>query len=72
LPERTVVSGPVADGPIAFRCEVDSAPRYSFGFTDPLPLLWTCAVAAMVVGVAVLAWRWALRAPTGEPSEQRA
>ncbi|HET9944488.1 MAG TPA: hypothetical protein VFR56_02470 [Actinomycetes bacterium] len=60
-PERVVVSGPVADGLVGFRCEVESAPRYGFGFTDPLPLLWTCAVAAVVVWVAVLAWRWARR-----------
>ena len=68
LPERMVVSGPVADGLVGFRCEVESAPRYSFGFTDPLPLLWTCACAAVVVSVAVLVTRWALRAP--DPGER--
>ncbi len=71
-PERVVVHGPVTDGPVRFRCEVDAAPQDSLGFTDPLPLLWSFAVAAAVVGVAVLVWWWALRAPVRDPSQQPA
>ena len=60
-PEGTVVRGPLSDGLVGFRCEAVAAPRYSFEFTDPLPLLGTCAVAAGVAVIALLAWTWAFR-----------
>jgi hypothetical protein len=66
-PEGVVVRGPVPDGLVGFRCEAAAAPRYSFDFTDAVPFLGTCAVAAVVVAVALLAWTWAVR---GRPSSR--
>jgi hypothetical protein len=66
--EYSVVRGPVPEGLAGFRCESAAAPQYHFSFTDPLPLLGTCAVAAVVAAVALLVWAWALRA--GAPREQ--
>lgn len=59
-PELTVIRGPVSVGPVSFRCEVAADPRYSFGFTDPLPLLGAGVVFAVVLTVGALVWRWAL------------
>lgn len=68
LPEGTVVRGPSADGLLGFRCEAAAAPRYSFEFTDPLPLLGACAVAAVVVAVALVAGTWAVRGRGARPT----
>jgi hypothetical protein len=69
-PEFAVVRGPVPDGLVGFRCEAEAAPQYHFSFTDPLPLLGTCAVTAIVVAFALLAWTWAVapRAPRNAAS----
>lgn len=63
-PVRYAVRGPVPDGLVNFRCEAVGAPQYRFSFTDPIPLLGTAAVAAVVAAVVLLLWVWALRAPT--------
>ena len=47
-PREYAVRGPLPDGLVSFRCEADGAPQYRFSFTDPIPLLGTCAVAAVV------------------------
>ena len=62
-PLRYAVRGPVPDGLVTFRCEAIGAPQYRFSFTDPIPLLGSCAVAAVVAAVVLLLWVWALRAP---------
>jgi hypothetical protein len=59
LPEGTTIRGPESVGPLSFRCEA-ADPRYSFGFTDPVPFLGTCLVLAVVVSVGALVWWWAM------------
>lgn len=66
-PESPITGGRPAhlDGPWTVVCEYDGAP--TMAIVEPLPFVGAVVLAAVVLGIGVMAFRWAWRAtkPTG-------